>query len=262
MIAFRDIAVSYPSRATPVLDGVSIDVPRGQITSVVGPNGSGKSTLVRALLQGVAITKGSILIDGAPLNTLSRRHVATRVAVMAQREEVTFPLRVTDYVNLGLFPRIGIWGNASASDRKTQQYAIEVAEIGDLLDRTISEISGGEWQRVRIARALAQGGDAVVLDEPTTFLDIGHEMAIFELLEVLRQANKAILLISHHLNLVARFASSMHLLSRGRLVASGPPSVVMDPGLLRRVYEWPMRIDDVGGAPALTPMRRSESIER
>jgi iron complex transport system ATP-binding protein len=131
------------------------------------------------------------------------------------------------------------------------------AGVSDLADRDILALSGGEWQRTRIARALAQGGDALVLDEPTTFLDVGHEMGMFELFAALARAGRAVLVISHQLNLIARFADAMVLLHQGKVAAAGAPSVVMQASTLERVYQWPLVVtrDPAVGAPALLPLR-------
>jgi iron complex transport system ATP-binding protein len=135
--------------------------------------------------------------------------------------------------------------------------AIALTETDALTQRPITELSGGEWQRVRLARAIAQGGDAIVLDEPTTFLDVGHEMAVFELLSRLARDGRAVLLVSHQLNLVARFADRMVLLHDGRVAAAGSAAEVMQADVLERVYQWPLVVtrDPAVGAPALLPLR-------
>jgi iron complex transport system ATP-binding protein len=257
MITFRDVVVRYPRRPAAALDGVSLEASRGRLTAVVGPNGSGKSTLVRALLGRAAIEAGSVLLDDADLAGDARRDIARRVAVVTQREEPAFPLAVREYVMLGRYPHLGMWRGPSAADRAAIARAVEVTETGPLLDRTVTELSGGEWQRVRLARAVAQGGDAIVLDEPTTFLDIAHEMAVFELLSRLAAGGMAVLLVSHQLNLVARFADQMVLLHTGRVAASGSPSTVMQGPILERVYDWPLVVtrDPAVGSPALVPLR-------
>lgn len=257
MIAFRDVAVRYPQGAHLALDGVSLESIRGRITAVVGPNGSGKSTLVRALVGRVALHAGSITLDGVPIEGSTRRHLATRVAVVTQREEPAFPLKVSEYVSLGRYPHLGVWKSSTRLDRDAIERAVQLTETQPFAARAITELSGGEWQRVRLARALAQGGDAIVLDEPTTFLDVGHEMAIFELLSRLAAEGQAILLVSHQLNLVARFAEHMVLLNRGRVEAAGDPASVMQGSILERVFEWPLVVtrDPAVGAPSLVPLR-------
>lgn len=257
MIVFDDVVVQYPRRELAALDGVSLEASRGALTAVVGPNGSGKSTLVRALVGRVALSRGAVLVDGQSVSHGSRRALATRVAVVTQREEPAFPLHVRDYVALGRFPHLGLWRGPARADVLAVDEAIALTETKPLRDRAITELSGGEWQRVRLARAIAQGGDAIVLDEPTTFLDVGHEMAVFELLSRLARDGRAVLLVSHQLNLVARFADRIVLLHRGHVAVAGTPTQVMQGAVLERVYDWPLVVtrDPAVGAPALVPLR-------
>ena len=257
MITFRDVVVRYPRADAPAVSGVSFEAGRGAITALVGPNGSGKSTLVAALLRLQPRTAGAIAIDGMPLDALDRRAFARRVAVITQREALVFPLPVREYVALGRYPHEGAWRAAGTADDAAVDRAIAFAGVDAFAERRTHELSGGEWQRVRIARALAQGGDALVLDEPTTFLDIAHEMAMFELFSRLARDGMAVLLVSHQLNLVARFADAMVLLDRGRVAAAGPPAAVMRAAVLEPVYDWPLVVthDPAVGAPALLPLR-------
>jgi iron complex transport system ATP-binding protein len=174
-----------------------------------------------------------------------------------QRAEPPFPLAVPHYVALGRYPHLGPWRGPTSVDAEAIAAAVARTEIEPYLDRTIAELSGGEWQRVRLARALAQGGRSLVLDEPTTFLDVGHEMAVFELLGRLAADGMAVLLVSHQLNLVARFAHRMVLLHRGRVAGDGTPADVMQASLLESLYDWPLVVtrDPAVGAPALIPLR-------
>ena len=257
MIAFDGVGVRYHGRAKRALDDVSLVAPRGRLTAVVGPNGSGKSTLVRALVGRVVLEAGVIALDGEPVRDDARRALARRVAVVTQREEPAFPLGVREYVALGRYPHLGLWRGMTSADTAAIDRAIELTETAPYLGRGITELSGGEWQRVRLARAVAQGGEAIVLDEPTTFLDIGHEMVVFELLSGLAADGHAVLLVSHQLNLVARFAAHMVLLNRGRVFAQGSPADVMQGGVLEEVYDWPLVVtrDPAVGSPSLVPLR-------
>ena len=258
MIRFENVTLRYAGAPNPAVTDVSFVGVRGALTAVVGPNGSGKSTLVRALLGRLAPRPGTVTLDGVDLATLSRRDVARRLAVVPQREEPAFPLSVRDFIALGRYPHAGAWSVSSSDDRTAVHTAAERAEVQSFLDRDTDALSGGEWQRVRIARALAQGGDALVFDEPTAFLDIAHEMSVFELLGSLAHEGKAVLLVSHQLNLVARFASHIVLMHAGRVAAAGSPDDVMtDRDTLERVYDWPLlvRRDAVGGAPEIVPLR-------
>ena len=257
MIAFEHAVVRYPDATRDAVHDVSFEALRGRMTAIVGPNGSGKSTLVRALIGRQPLVSGRITVDGHDIAAMSRTEVARRVAVVTQREELAFPTPVRDYVALGRFPHRGAWHGTVTADREATARAVALAGVGPLLDRSVDTLSGGEWQRTRIARALAQGGEAIVLDEPTTYLDIAHEMEAFELLGHLAQQGMAVLLVSHQLNLVARFADRLVLLHDGSVASSGTPDDVMRGEILERVYGWPLVVtrDPAVGAPALVPLR-------
>ncbi|MGQ0640930.1 MAG: ABC transporter ATP-binding protein [Gemmatimonadaceae bacterium] len=258
MIRVRDLAVTYPGTTQRALAGVSLDAVRGEVTAVVGPNGSGKSTLVRALLGRVPF-QGAVSIDDRPLAEWNPLDRARRLAVVPQREEAVFSLTLREYVALSRYVHRSSWMGERAEDRAAIDSALQAAGVADLASRRTDAVSGGEWQRARVARALAQGTDALVLDEPTTFLDIAHEMAVFELLHRLALGGKAVLLVSHQLNLVARFAQRMVLLHEGHVVSSGTVADVMQASVLERVYAWPLVItrDPAVGAPTLVPLRSS-----
>jgi len=258
MIAINDLIVSYDRAARNAVNGVSFVVPRGQLTALAGPNGSGKSSIVRALLRRAAVTGGGVSIDGRNVSTLSYADLARQVAVVPQREEAAFPTRVREYVALGRYPHLGLWRAPGEDDDRAVDLALVQAGVDDLADRTTNALSGGEWQRVRIARALAQRTPAIVLDEPTTFLDVAHEMGIFELLSSLARSGLAVLLVSHQLNLIARFADTIILLDDGKVAVSGTPVEVMQADRLESIYRWPVVItrDPAIGAPALVPLRR------
>ena len=260
MIAWSDVSVRYAGAPTQALTGVSFAAGKGAITAVVGPNGSGKSTLVRALLRRVPLQSGRVFIDGGDVAALSQRELARRVAVVVQREEPAFPMRASEYVALGRAPHAGAWGADEGAITAIDR-AIALAGVENLLERHTDELSGGEWQRLRLARAIAQEADAIVLDEPTTFLDIAHEMAAFELLSDLARRGRAVLAVSHQLNLVSRFADRVVLLHRGVVVADGSPDDVMRASVLESVYEWPLVVsrDPAVGAPTLVPLRRNVS---
>jgi iron complex transport system ATP-binding protein len=257
VIRAEDLVLRYAGAAEPAVDGVGFEARRGRVTAIVGPNGSGKSTIVRALLGRLHPERGRLALDDLPLERIPRREVARRLAVVPQREEPVFPMPVRDFIALGRYPHGSPFAAPDAEDRAAVDAAIARADVGEFLARPTDSLSGGEWQRVRIARALAQGGAALVLDEPTTFLDIAHEMAVFELLDALAREGQAVLLVSHQLNLVARFADHIVLLHRGRVAAAGTPATVMQGPVLERVYEWPLVVarDPAVGAPVLVPLR-------
>lgn len=258
MIRLSNAVVRYRLATSNALDGASFEARPGCVTAVVGPNGSGKSTVVRALIGQVPLSGGSALVGPFDVATVDRRILARTLAVVTQREEPAFALPVRDYVMLGRYPHHGAWSALGAADAAAAEAAMVRCGAADLMQRRTDELSGGEWQRVRLARALAQGGDVLVLDEPGTFLDVAHEMAAFELLDALAREGRTVLLVSHQLNLVARFAAYMVLLHRGRVAAAGTPSEVMRGDVLEPVYDWPLVVsrDPAVGAPVLVPLRK------
>lgn len=257
MIRAESLVLRYPGAATPAVDGVSFSAKAGRLTAIVGPNGSGKSTLVRALLGRLAPERGRLWLSGLPLEARTRRDVARELAIVPQREGPAFPITVREFIALGRYPHGGPFAGASAEDRRAVAEAAARADVESLLGRETDELSGGEWQRVRVARALAQGGRTLVLDEPTAFLDVSHEMACFELLDALAREGRCVVLVSHQLNLVARFADHIVLLHQGRVAAAGAPDAVMRGDVLERVYDWPLVVsrDPAVGAPVLVPLR-------
>ena len=257
MIRWQGVSVRYPGARVDALTGVSLEATRGSVTAVVGPNGSGKSTLVRALLRRVSLAAGRIFVDDVESSTLSQRELAQRVAVVVQREEPAFPMRSSEYVALGRAPHVASWGT-DHHGAEAIAAAVALAGVADLLERQTDELSGGEWQRLRLARAIAQESGVVVLDEPTTFLDIAHEMAAFELLADLARRGRAVVAVSHQLNLVSRFADRVVLLHRGVVAADGAPDEVMRASVLEEVYEWPLVVsrDPAIGSPTLVPLRK------
>jgi iron complex transport system ATP-binding protein len=257
VISFDRVSVRYPGGRVRAVDEVSLVAGPSTITAISGPNGSGKSTLVRSLLGRVTLESGRVLLGDEDLARLSRRDVARRVAVVTQREEPAFPTRVRDFVALGRFSHGSSISGYSPGDHAAVDRALRRAGVVQFEDRSTEQLSGGEWQRVRVARALAQESPSLVLDEPTTFLDIAHEMSVFELLASLAGEGKCILVVSHQLNLVSRFAGQLVLLSGGRVAAQGAPDDVLRADILQNIYEWPVAVsrDPVSRSHSIIPLR-------
>lgn len=253
------IGVRYAALAKPALDDVSVDVASGSFYAVIGPNGSGKSTLMRALLGMTPLAAGHVTLDERSVDVWPRRDLAKVVGVVPQAESIAFPLTTREMVAMGRYPHLGPLAPEGDADRAAIARALAACDVVDLANRDVATLSGGELQRARIARALAQEPRALVLDEPTTSLDIRHEMEILELLRSSADAGLTVILITHGLDMVAQFADRMLLLSRGRVAAEGTPSQVMREDTLRDVYEWPMSVhaDPKSGTPRVTPLRSS-----
>jgi iron complex transport system ATP-binding protein len=256
----REVCVRYPGADRLALDHVSLGVEPGQLLALAGPNGSGKTTLLRALLGTVPLSGGSALLDGRPVGAWRREELAREVGVVAQREETWFPLNVEESVLLGRYPRLGALSPVTLADRLAVRTALERCDAWPLRERLVESLSGGEWQRVRVARALAQEPRALVLDEPSASLDVRHEMEVLEIVRQLVREGLACLLITHHLNIGARYADRMVLLDQGRVVAAGAPGEVMTREVLTRVFQWPLAVIPWrDGTPQLVPLRPGES---
>jgi len=249
------LTVRYPGAAQPSLEGVSLQVEPGTLYAVLGPNGSGKSTLMRALLGTVPLRSGSVRLGGRPLGDWRRRELARSVGAVTQHEPTAFPIRVRELVAMGRYPHLGALRPEAPRDREIIREALVQCDVERLADRDVSTLSGGEHQRVRIARALAQEPKALVLDEPTASLDIRHEMEILQLLRRSADRGMTVLLITHHLDLAARFADRILVLGCGRVAAEGTPTEVFREEILEAVYGWPVevRIDEITGAPRVIP---------
>ncbi|HEX5817229.1 MAG TPA: ABC transporter ATP-binding protein [Gemmatimonadales bacterium] len=253
------VVVRYPGATDDALAGVSLALGAGEIVSVVGPNGGGKSTLLRALLGIQPLRAGQVRLLDRDLAAWSRAEVAQQVGVVVQQEEPAPGLRVTDAVLFGRYARLSPLAAPSAADHAAVHRALERADVVHLRDRFVTQLSGGEWQRVRLARALAQEPRALVLDEPTSALDVRHEMELFELVAALRAEGLGCLVITHRLNLAARYADRLVLLHRGRVVAEGTPTGVLVRERLSDVFEWPVAVTTwCDGAPQVVPLRPGE----
>ncbi len=256
IVALRGVTCRYPDAARDSLVGVSLELRAGELHAVLGPNGSGKTTLVRAALGLVPLVAGEVEILGRPAHTWSRRDLARVVGVLPQREDNLFPQRVRETVLLGRYPHLSLLGAVGAADRAALERALVACDAAALADRWLWTLSGGEYQRVRLARALAQEPRLLVLDEPTASLDLRHEMELFELVRTQVDAHGlAALMITHHVNLAARFADRVLLLSEGRPAGAGAPGDVLTRDTVERVFAWPVSIAPFEGRPQMTPLR-------
>ncbi len=253
----RDLVVQYRGTRVPALDGVSMKVPEGSLYTVIGPNGSGKSTLMRAIMGLLPPSRGSVRIQGRETGAWTRKALAQAVGAVPQAEHLAFPLSVRDFVAMGRYPHLGPLRAEGETDRQAVGDAMSRCDVAHLAPRNVTTLSGGELQRVRIARALAQEPRALILDEPTASLDIRHEMSILQLLRDSAGQGMTVLLITHHLNLAARFSDRLLLLNQGRVAAEGAVDDVFREETLARVYQWPVevRADPVTGIPYVTPMQ-------
>jgi iron complex transport system ATP-binding protein len=252
----RGAAVRYPGTAAPAVAGVDLTMGPGELVAVVGPNGCGKTSMVRGLLGLVPLAEGRVTLEGRPIGSWRRDELARLVALVPQREETPFSWRVEEMVGFGRYARLGPLSPMSPDDRAAVDRALARCDVSALRRRAVETLSGGEWQRVRIARALAQEPELLVLDEPTSSLDLGHEMELFELVAALVHDGLSALVVTHDLNLAARYAGRILVIEAGRVAAAGSPETVMLPALLSRVFRWPVGVVSLEGAPHVVPQRR------
>ena len=248
----------YPNASRDAVRDVSLRAEPGSLHAILGPNGSGKSTLLRLLVGGLRPASGAALFGGQPLDLWPGRALAREVAVVTQNEHVPFPVTVESLVAMGRYPHLGPWRREGVADREAIARAMDRCGVARLVDRGFQTLSGGERQRVRIARALAQEPRVLVLDEPTAALDMRYEMAIFRLLrELADHDGVAVVLVTHNLNLAARFGDHHLLLHRGSVVAEGDAAGVISAKNISRVYDWPVAVVSQsfreGRAPQVVP---------
>ncbi len=257
LLSVRGVTFRYPGAPAPALDGVSLEVRPGECHAVLGPNGSGKTTLLRVALGLATPAAGRAEIAGRPAAAWPRRELARVVGVVAQREDNLFPQQVRETVLLGRYARLSLWGAERAEDRAAVDRALALCDAGYLAGRGIWTLSGGEYQRVRLARALAQEPRLLVLDEPNASLDVRHEMELFELVRALVDGHGlAAVMITHHVNLASRFADRLLVLAGGRPAAQGAPAAVLTREIVERVFDWPVTIETFDGRPQMIPLRR------
>jgi iron complex transport system ATP-binding protein len=256
------IQAGYGQRA--ILDGVDLLVRRGAITALVGPNGSGKSTLLKVCTKLLAPRGGAVAIDGQDILRLSTRAMAQRMATLPQGPVAPANLTVRDLVEQGRYAQVGPFRMLQRQDHAAISRAIGLVGLTELTDRDVDTLSGGERQRAWLALALAQETAILALDEPTTFLDIGHQLEVLELVRQLNQEQGlTVLMVLHDLNHAASFADHIVVLGGGAVVAAGEPWSILQPGLLRDVFGVVASVirDPYSGKPLIVAHRSASHVE-
>lgn len=239
VIEAQGVSVIYSTAqgAVRALTDFSGEVRAGEVVGLVGPNGSGKTTFVRAVTATVPLARGSIRVEGSDVASLAPPALARQVAVVPQSPVLPERFRVLDCVLMGRTPHLRLLENESAADIAIARQAMIATDVWSIADRMIGEISGGERQRVVIARALAQQTPVLLLDEPTAHLDIGHQAVVLEMArDLCTRDRKAVLAIVHDLTLAAQYCDRLIMLHRGEIIAQGTPDEVITPDVLREVY--------------------------
>lgn len=251
----RDLTISYG--AAPVLSDLSLDLPDGKITAIVGPNACGKSTLLKSLARLIRPKSGAVMLDGAPVHRQKTTAVARAIALLPQSAEAPAGMRVRDLVARGRTPHQTPLAQWSAKDARIVEEAMAQVDLADQADTELVTLSGGQRQRAWIAMVLAQQTDILLLDEPTTFLDLRHQIDILKLVRQLQaERDLTVVMVLHDINLAARFSDHIVALRGGEVLYSGPPNAMLTPERIRAIYDLEAEIIPAGatGIPHVIPL--------
>ena len=244
-----DLSVSY--RTTLILDKLNLSLPEGKLIALVGPNGCGKSTLLKSIARLLIPRDGQIWLEGQTLRSLTAKEVARKIALLTQTPISPDGITVKNLVAFGRAPYLNAFGHLSSTDKLLIQQSMSLMGVEELAENNLAQLSGGQRQRVWIAMALAQQTNTLLLDEPTTYLDMAHQVELMNHLQQLNKNGKSIIVVLHDLNQACRYADMLVVLKQGRVIATGTPEQVMTETLLKNVFELTAKIfsDPIAGTP-------------
>ncbi|WP_338784615.1 ABC transporter ATP-binding protein [Streptomyces sp. DG1A-41] len=256
-LAARGVTVGYGART--VIDDLDVAIPPGVITTIIGPNGCGKSTLLRTLSRLLKPSKGTVVLDGDDIARLRTRDVARKLGLLPQAPVAPEGLTVADLVARGRHPHQSWLRQWSSDDADVVARALAMTGVSDLADRPVDALSGGQRQRVWISMTLAQGTDLLLLDEPTTYLDLAHAMDVLDLVDDLHESGCTVVMVLHDLNLAARYSDNLIVMRAGSILAQGHPRDVLTAELLHEAFGLHAKVieDPVGDRPLIVPIGRT-----
>ena len=257
----ESVTLGYGDRT--IVDSLDLALPPGRVTAIVRANACGKSTLLKAMARLLTPSAGQVLLDGKSIHRLPTKQVARVLGLLPQSPIAPDGIAVSDLVSRGRHPHQGALSRWTSTDDAAVARALEATDVTHLADRPVDELSGGQRQRVWIAMALAQETDVLLLDEPTTFLDISHQIDVLDLLTDLnRDRGTTVAMVLHDLNLAARYADHLVAMAQGEVIAAGDPSDVLTEGTVRRVFGLDSRVvpDPLTGRPMVVPIGRHHTV--
>ncbi|MEZ4640308.1 MAG: ABC transporter ATP-binding protein [Caldilineaceae bacterium] len=252
----QQIHLAYDGKS--IIESLDLRIPPGQITALVGPNGCGKSTLLRGLSRLLKPRNGSVYLDGKAIHTLSTKDVARQIGILPQSPTAPEGLTVHELVAQGRYPHQGWLQQWSAEDERIVRDALAITNMVDFANRPLDTLSGGQRQRAWIAMSLAQQTEILLLDEPTTFLDLAYQIEVLDLLHDLNAQGRTIVMVLHDLNQACRYADHLVAMRQGQIVAQGAPSLIVDDALIRDVFGMAchVTVDPITGTPLCVPIGR------
>lgn len=256
-LAARGVTVGYGGRA--VIDDLDVSIPPGVVTTIIGPNGCGKSTLLRTLTRLLKPAKGTVVLDGEDIVKLRTRDVAKKLGLLPQAPVAPEGLTVGDLVARGRHPHQSWLRQWSSDDAGVVERALAMTGVADLADRPVDSLSGGQRQRVWISMTLAQGTDLLLLDEPTTYLDLAHAIDVLDLVDDLHESGCTVVMVLHDLNLATRYSDNLIVMRAGSILAQGHPRDVITAELLYEAFGLQAKVidDPVGDRPLIVPIGRT-----
>lgn len=255
-LAGEDLVLSYPGRDAPVVDEESLTARPGAITALVGPNGSGKSTLLKGLADQLDPDAGAVRLDGRAIQSFETKELARTLGLLAQERSTPESITVEELAYHGRYPHRGFFERVTESDERAVDRALELAGCAHLRDREVGSLSGGQKQLAWIGMALAQETDVLLLDEPTTFLDLYHQLEVMEILETLREERAVtVVVVLHDIEQAARLADEMVALADGEVRARGPPGEIVTETLLADVFGIDATVESTPRGPRIEPLR-------
>jgi len=248
-ISFNNLSLGYGS--TTIIEKINLELPKGKITTLLGPNGCGKSTLLKSISKIIEPLNGDITYEGKSINKIDSKYFSTQIALLPQIQPIPEGITVETLISYGRSPYTGFWGKVTQNDKEFMYQVMKDVGVFELKDSYLNELSGGQRQRAWLAMVLAQDTPYILLDEPTTYMDINHQIELMNILRQLNTKGKTIIVVLHDINQASRYCDHLVLLKKGKLIAQGTPKEIITQSILKNVFDIDTQIhnDPVANTP-------------